>query len=209
MNRRRGLTPEDMHRAGIGERYWHVSLDAIPDTCEYKRVLRGWTERVKDAVEKGIGLMFLGEFRQGKTAAGIIGLKAVLAHGGTGLFIRADQLTKVIVEKERFDEDELFEDRMKGVDVLMIDDLGEEYSKEYGIGLVEQIIRYRYDRQRCLIITTNVKEKDLVAKYGAGLIKVMKSCLIPVVVSGTHWYEAEVRRVRSFLSDGKFSGESV
>lgn len=197
----RKLTNEDMIRMNVGKRYWHVSLDSIPEECDYKKKLWRFIKSLSSAISQGKGFLFCGDYRQGKTSASVILCKAVVSSGGTAYFIRSDELTKVVVESHWFDEDKTVLDRMREVDLLVIDDVGTEASKEYGESLVENLIRYRYDNLKSMVVTTNVGMPDLVSKYGQGVMKVMASMMVPVEVSGTHWYEEEVEKMKELFDE--------
>lgn len=127
----RELTPDDMRRICVGNRFWGVTVDKIPDSAAYKAMLKKYIENLKEHIEDGIGMLFEGKPRAGKTSAAVIIAKAVMAHSGTAFFIRADELTKAVIEKQQFDEDGMVADRMREVDLLVIDDLGEEHSKDF------------------------------------------------------------------------------
>lgn len=201
----REITPDDMRRIGVGERFWDVTLDQIPDTAAYKHKLKTYVDRVTECVREGVGLLLFGDLRMGKTSAAVIVAKAVVAHGGTAYMIRADEIQNAVMDKESFDEDPTVSERLTEVDLLIIDDLGQEHSKDFGRALLENVVRQRYDNKMPLIVTTNVPANLLEEKYGQAVFKVMRSMMLAVPVDGTSWFDKEVEKVKGFLEDG--SGE--
>ena len=193
----RDLTAEDMHRLGVGKRFWGVSKDAIPDGCEYKQSVLRYLETIKETVHEGTGLMFYGDYRQGKTSAAIIVAKAVVAHGGTAYFIRASELVSSVLEKHRFDDDQTIMERLHSVDILVIDDVGAEHTgaAQFNTSLLERLVRFRYDNKKPLIVTSNLAPLKLKEVYGEGTLKVMRSMMRLVEVSCPDWYTQEVQEI--------------
>lgn len=203
MERVRALVEADLQRMNIGKRFWGVHLSEIPKLAKYREVLEQFISRLKDAIDSGMGLFLYGDYRKGKTSAAAIVAKAVVAHGGTAFFIRADDLTRVVVERTAFDDEETVEERMRSVDLLIIDDLGSEHSREFGESLVERVVRWRYDHRKSLVVTVNVPAGKLEEKFNEGLMKVMRSMMSAVQVDGTTWFERERGEVKDFFQDGK------
>lgn len=199
----RELQPVDFRRMNVGRRYWNVALERIPEQASYRAALEKFIGRLKPAIEGGYGLVFYGPYRKGKTGASILLMKEVVSRGGTAYFLRADEVAGVTVEKTMFDEDQTVENRMKAVDLLVIDDLGTEATREAGAGMLERLIRWRYDSRKSLVVTTNASSEQLERKLTPGTLLVMKSVLSRVHVDGTTWLQEEVDDVTTF-----FGGES-
>lgn len=196
----RQLRPEDLRRMNVGKRFWNVALEKIPDQATYKQELTAYIERLKPAIEGGYGLMLNGPYRQGKTSSAVILMKAVVAHGGTAFFIRADEVAGVVIEKTRFDEDQTMEERMRSVDLLVIDDLGTDTTREVGAGLMERLIRWRYDTKKSLVVTANKSMEELARKFNEGTLMVMRSTMKAVRVDGMQWFDEESAGVKMFFN---------
>lgn len=196
----RELHAEDVVRIRIGPRHRNAKLSTIPDKCAYKAKLKKYLKSLKKFVERGIGLMLMGPLGAGKTAAAAIVAKAVAAHYGYAFMIRADDLQKAAIEKTDFDDYRTVWDRMKEVDLLVIDDVGSDHAKEFGIGVFESIVRWRYDRKLATVVTTNKSVKELTKVYGEGLVKVMERMMVKVIVEGTTWHEQEVKEINDLFN---------
>lgn len=195
----REITSTDMVRFGVGRTFWHASIDKIPDGAAYKEKLRTYLRGINTCVDQGIGLFLFGPLRSGKTSAATIVAKHVIGHNGTAFFIRANEITSAVVEKKAFDENETVEERMRSVDLLVIDDLGQEHSKEFGRDLVESFVRNRYDNKRSLIVTSNVTREELIKKYSESMVLVLESRSTPIKIEGVNWYEKEVMETQKVL----------
>lgn len=194
----RDLHPDDMRRMGVGKRFWHVSVDQIPETAHYRKELDRYLQNLEENVRSGVGMMFYGDYRKGKTSSAVILAKAVVAYGGTSYFIRSDDLVSSVLEKKEFDQDQTVMQRLDTVDLLVVDDLGAEHTgkSHFNVALLEKIVRYRYDNRKALVLTVNLSPKNLVEVYGEGTLKVIKSMMRVVEVDGTNWYEQEVSSIK-------------
>src|SRR5581483_3578577 len=105
---------------------------AIPDACAYKNYLEKYSARLDANVDEGVGLLLLGDHDHGKTGAAISVLKLALIAGYSGLFLEADRLQGLVIEKRIWFEDTSWMERAELVDVLVLDDLGMEHTKEFG-----------------------------------------------------------------------------
>lgn len=69
-------------------------------------------------------------------------------------------------------------------DILLLDDLGMEAVKEWGMEKIYNIINYRYEAMLPMIITTNLTSKELEAKIGQRSFSRIMSMCKPFVVNG-------------------------
>jgi len=184
----RELTKADMHRLRLGKRYWGCSIAQIPETAQYRKILTKYIDNLKENVESGNGILFYGKHGSGKTAAASILGKAVIAFGGTALFIEVQQLSDMKINKEMFDDETTLWQRMIEVDMLILDEIGGEHGKDWG--LLERIIRHRMNTCKTTIGTTN-KMKSLGEKYGEGLLSVIRTALLPIEIDEINWRKDE------------------
>lgn len=194
------ITEHDLARMGIGRQFWRVKLDEIPEKCAYKKAIHMWIDRMPEMLEKGIGLILHGAFRQGKTSAAAICMKALALHGGTAYMIRADHVAGAVVKAEMFDDEETIEQRCRVVDLLVIDDLVQGGGYEQTIAIMERLIRWRYDHRKCLFVTTNAPA-GIEKRYGDGTAMVLRSRCHPVKVDGTPFWEKEKNEVAEMFCD--------
>lgn len=201
------LTPQDIARANIGDRYIRVSIDEIPDDLVYKDVTRRYMESLPVRSTDGVGIIFMGDHDRGKTAAAVIVLKRALALGFTGLFLEADRLPTLTIEKRRFDNDQTWIERAETVDLLVLDDLGMEHRHEWGTSLVEGLLRIRHNKNRPTVVTTNIPETDLETRYGGGVMGVFKESYVPVLVEGKNWRAEKATALERIFGGGKSSAK--
>ena len=174
-----------------------MTFDQIPDSCAHKRVMRKYIEDSRANLCAGAGLLFYGEPDFGKTSSAIIIGKAALLEGFSVLFLPVDQIQSAIITKEPFDEEQSLISRARSCDLLILDDLGLESSKEFGKSAIEGLIRYRSNRRLSTIITMNLTPKKLDSIYGRAMKSVMTESIYPVPVDGKNWRKQQMDELKS------------
>ncbi len=169
--------------------YWAVELDKLPEGSAARRKIETWMSRLDNALRLGYGLIFHGDFRQGKTACLALCLMAAVESGKTGLFTRADEMVGAVMEREEYSELETLAQHMVSVDVLAIDDLGQEKFRDEGKAIIERVVRRRYDAQRAVLVSTNSLET--IDKAHGGICRLIRARCEPVELKGMAFFEAE------------------
>lgn len=182
---KRELTPPDYIRACISERFWDVTLDKIPATAAYKSVLSSYIKNLDQHLEAGNGLFLVGRHGSGKTGAALVAAKEFIARGGTALFLEEFKLVRNILDHVQFDASSNFRERMEDVHLLVVDDLGLA-SVSDNLHLTEEIIKYRFQRRRCVVITTNLTKSAFEARYPT-IADGLKEACETVVCEGVAW----------------------
>lgn len=133
------------------------------------------------------GLYVHGKSDQGKTGA----LSQVFLHylrqGAAGLWVQYNSLLRELRNFEDGHVDERI-DQCKHVEYLFIDDFGDPLAKEastYSRDVMMQIIDYRNNYGKPLLITSNCSPSELASQYHARLVKrILENCFV-VEVTGT------------------------
>ncbi len=192
---KRSLTREDLERMRVPVRYWNVRFDQITGKVwtddgriELMDVFRRYGEDLSGMVEKGFGLVLWGSNGNGKTSAAACFAKEYRRRGHTVLFMQAAELKRMVIDKERFDEDETYWDRASSVGVLILDDLGKGTMDTTGFGaeLIDELIRTRSAKNLVTFITSNVDPREWILKLGLkeSTIQTLKECALSVQVEG-------------------------
>lgn len=192
---KRELTETDYLRAGISERFWDVSLEKIPKTAEYRADLETYIKNLDDHLSAGDGLFIVGPHGTGKTGAAVVIAKEFIARGGTALFLEEFRLIGTILGSVQFDSLMSYRERMDDVHLLIVDDLGlAAYSDN--LHVTEEVIKYRFQRRRCTIVTTNLTKSDFEARYPTIADGLKEACL-NVVCKGIGWRDDNKRDLKS------------
>lgn len=108
--------------------------------------------------QMGKGLYLYGNTGTGKTYAGVCILKNALQKGYTAFFCTVEQYKAAI-----FNHEDDYISYIKENDFLLIDDYGREFNDSKGFidSQIDDLLRYRSDRYKSTIITSNTQTLDL------------------------------------------------
>jgi DNA replication protein DnaC len=190
LNEPKPLTKAHMIVAGVPEKYWEANLADYPDTYTGFSACRSFHNEVVDMLKDGIGLILHGPPGHGKTRMAVALLKQSMRHCASACFLEANQIQRSIINKDYelgIQSSRPVMELAEEVDLLVLDDLGAEHSKEWLKAQVEALLRFRIARKRSSIVTTNLGMKDLETIYGSGLSSVLKEALYPAKITGKDW----------------------
>jgi DNA replication protein DnaC len=145
-------------RANIPKRYQHCTFDNFRAYNESLKRGLGFARRVIDEFPLDRGLLLIGLPGVGKTHLAVATLRAWIEKGGTGLFYTTIDLMSALrgtySGSEKLTESEML-DRVGGVDMLVLDELGRERVTEWRDEILHLIVNARYSHRRATIFTTN------------------------------------------------------
>jgi DNA replication protein DnaC len=154
--------------AGIPKRYYDMSFTWLKENgtfpkenAEAYRIVNNYRQHLEENLSTGKGLILRGPAGTGKTSLGVCLLKEALAIGKGGLMISMPNLLDNMLTLSKGDSVAFmsYEQKLRNVPLLLLDDFGAEYSKsEWVAAKVESIIIDRYNRMRPIILTTNYSE---------------------------------------------------
>jgi DNA replication protein DnaC len=150
--------------AVIPRRYRDVSFDRPPVT-EIDPAIVAATRRfaltVDAQLDAGRGLWFMGPPGTGKTTLAMLVSKAASDAGRTVAIYSLPRLLNEIRDTHRAERSHIdLLDRLTGVDLLHIDDVGAERSTDWVLEELYSIVNARYEDQRSMVITTNILDRD-------------------------------------------------
>ena len=161
--------------AGIPKRYYSMSFDWLKkngkspkENTEAYRIVNDYRHNLKENLNTGKGLILRGPAGTGKTSLGVCLLKEALKIGKGCLMISMPNLLDNMLTLSKGDSVAFmsYEQKLRNVPLLLLDDFGAEYSKsEWVAAKVESIIIDRYNRMRPIIITTNYSDSWVEGNY--------------------------------------------
>jgi DNA replication protein DnaC len=97
----------------------------------------------------------------GKTTLAMLVSKAASDAGRTVAIYSLPRLLNEIRDTHRAERSHIdLLDRLTGVDLLHIDDVGAERSTDWVLEELYSIVNARYEEQRSVVITTNILDRD-------------------------------------------------
>jgi DNA replication protein DnaC len=176
----------------IPPRYRSVSFDQPPvtqmDELVVKRV-REYCDEIDRMLAEGRGLWFFGDAGTGKTTLAMLVSKTALeARHSVAIYSLPKLLARI---RRTFDADQgeqsysqLFE-RLTGVDLLHIDDLGAEQKTEWVLEQLYSLINERYEAGRAVVVTTNHDEEELKEQIGERIVSRLAEMCAPQPLYGS------------------------
>ena len=204
---RRKLTEEDLNRMRVPCRYWYVQPDQVSDESgkdggvSARAVTLTYLNRIIDMRRNGSGLLLWGVNGTGKTGMAVVIAKEFRRRGFPVLFAEAADLKRLVVSHEMFDEDQTLWDRALNVDVLVLDDVGKGVidTTEFGIRLIDELIRHRNANKLVTIMTTNMNVAQLTADLKPSSMAALKEHMVAVHVCGIDRRDAVCAEMTSTL----------
>lgn len=157
----------------LPKRYRGVSFDRPPVTEINPIVvgeIRSWIDSMDDNLDQGKGIWLMGDTGTGKTTLAMLVSKEALRRNHTvAIYSMPSLLTRIraTFDAEAGEESyaEFFE-RLCDVDLLHIDDLGAEKQTDWVLEQLYALINERYERQKSVVVTTNLTQEELEAQIG-------------------------------------------
>ena len=174
----------------IPAKYRGVSFDRPPvtqmDAFVVKRV-RDFCERLDENLDSGRGMWFFGSSGTGKTTLAMLISRTALESGRSvaiyslpKLLSRIRQTYDAEIGEQSYSQ---FFERLASVDLLHLDDLGVEKQTEWVLEQLYALINERYERQRSLIVTSNLEDDELEKQLGTRVVsRLVEICGDPVLL---------------------------
>lgn len=142
--------------SGMEDRYLHSSFETIEEDEENKVQIKSCKRYVSDfenMVKETQGLLLFGPCGTGKTLLACCICDALMRKGKEVLIIKTSEFVGM---SYNFDEKiaNLLE-RVKRVDLLVLDDYGTESDSDYSLQTVDNLVSTRYGTNKPFIVTTN------------------------------------------------------
>lgn len=152
---------DSMRRTGFPDAEMREWTFAKSDHTDQKNenIARKYVENFDAMREQGTGLLLCGQVGTGKSFLAAAIANELISQGTPCLMTNFSRIISRISEK--FGGDQKYLDNLNRFDLLIIDDLGAERDSEYMWEKVMAVIDARYRAGLPLIVTTNLKPKDL------------------------------------------------
>lgn len=161
-----------MKSAGFSGRQMEYELQGIVMHRGNRLALeqvKKYLQQLDENRKKGIGIYLCGDVGCGKTHLAVAVAKEAIRAGWS---VKFTALIDLLLEMRRCFDDGKSEETVLGsccgVDFLVLDDLGKENPKEWGLSVLYNIINERYESRRPVILTSNYAPGELVRRLSVG-----------------------------------------
>jgi len=185
---RRTVSPADWQASNVPEGKWGVGLDAIPQGLPFVGRVRAYVEGLRANIEAGMGLILWGPYRGGKSCVAAAAVGEAMAHGLEPYWIDAFDVADASISRSCWRRD-----NMRGAPLLVLDDLGmesqDERRGEFPREKIRALLKYRLERLRPVVITTNMSLAEVRKVYGDKTWALLQEYTDDVLVKGAedHW----------------------
>jgi DNA replication protein DnaC len=166
--------------AVIPRKYRGVSFDRPPVTEIVEpvvRAVRGYVRDIDGRLDAGDGLWLEGDVGTGKTTLAMLVSRSALDAGRS---VAIYSLPRLLAEiRATFEADSEgsyvdFLDRLARVDLLHVDDVGAERTSPWVLEQLYAIVNARYEDERAILITTNLRLEELEEQITARTVSRLK-----------------------------------
>ena len=196
--------------AKIPTEYWELSLD---DLTEVKPegiigLVEHYTDKLKVATKKSLGLMFMGPNGRGKTSLQCAIGKEAIVKGYSVQYFTAQQYIEAVKAKDT----ELLGEYESG-QIILFDELDKVYisrTTNFVTKTLEEFLRRMISNGCAFIICTNLLETDLVSMFGESTMSMLRGHLNFITVAGSDFRETQKTDWLSRLeADVDYSNEHI
>jgi DNA replication protein DnaC len=196
----------------IPAKYRGVSFERPPVTQiddAAVSLVRDFCVEIDSNLEAGRGLWFFGDPGTGKTTLAMLVSRMALEAGRS---VAIYSLPKLLARIRRTYDAEAgeqsyteFFERLTGVDLLHLDDLGAESRTEWVIEQLYALLNERYETKRSVLVTTNRDEQGLRREVGDRTVSRVAEMCEPIPMFGED-QRVSLSVVDASSSRGAFSG---
>jgi DNA replication protein DnaC len=156
----------------LPKRFREVSFEREPIAsmnASLIREVRTYVRSIRERLDEGRGIWFVGGVGTGKTTLAMLISKAAMEADRTVAIYSLPRLLALL--RDTYDDDAQYSlneliDRLCSVDLLHIDDVGAEQSSPWVLEQLYTIVNTRYEDGKALLLTTNLDRKALVEQIG-------------------------------------------
>jgi len=129
--------------------------------------VRRYVRDIDANLDAGRGLWLMGDVGTGKTTLAMIVSKAAIDAGHSVVIYSLPRLLNLIRAAIETEAGMIgFLEQLAAVDLLHIDDLGAENTTEWVLEQLYSIVNSRYEDERAMIVTTNLRYDELIEQLG-------------------------------------------
>lgn len=164
--------------------YGNTDLKEVRDFCE------DYVENVEVNIEEGRGIFFYGSNGVGKSFLSCIILKEVYRHRYSCRRVTFSQYISAYTESWGATKDEKdvsnqdLLDKYKGVEFLVLEEIGKEIDSKIAKSILEDLLRYREEHGLVTFICSNITPKEIAEIYGASIMSIIKGSMTPIKIVG-------------------------
>jgi len=172
--------------AGIPSEYWTQWLPNMDVDPVAKKLVVDYLQFFENALQRGLGLAFLGPLGVGKTSLMCAIGKAAILEGLPTVYTTAQRYLDSVYDSATDDEATL-PARVRSAQVILLDELDKVYVKDGSSWVrkqLEDLFRRTVPYHKVLVLATNFEEEDITATFGESVASLLRGHLKFVNLTG-------------------------
>lgn len=155
-----------------------------------KKFMEQYVENIVDNVENSKGICFMGSNGVGKSYLSCIVLKEAYRHRYSCRRVTFSSYISAYTESWRVSKSEIsvveqdLIDKYKGVEFLVLEEIGKEIDSKIAKPILEDLLRYREEKGLCTIICTNLTPDTLKDLYGESVCSLINGNMTVIIIDG-------------------------
>ena len=178
---------------GVPKKYTSKTLKDFSDygskdLAVIKKFCGEYIDNLEDNIEDNRGIFFYGSNGVGKSFLSCIILKEAYRHRYSCRRVTCSSYINAYTESwgAKKDDKEVIEadllDKYKGVEFLVLEEIGKEIDSKIAKPILEDLLRYREEYGLVTIICSNITPKVIEEVYGASIVSIIKGCMTPIKI---------------------------
>lgn len=179
---------------GVPKHFCKATLDdfkVYEGVREVKVFVQDYINRLYENVEENRGIFFCGSNGVGKSMLSCIILKEAYRRRYSCRRVTFSQYINYYTEawnvRDKNEKDALetdFYEQYKGVEFLVLEEIGKEIDSKIAKPILEDLLRYREEHGLVTIICSNIPMKVVEETYGPSVASLCKGHMTPVTIVG-------------------------
>ena len=156
-----------------------------------KKFVQEYIDNLYDNFEENRGIFFCGSNGVGKSMLSSIILKEAYRRRYTCRRVTFSQYIGYYTEawnvRDKKEKDALesdFYEQYKGVEFLVLEEIGKEIDSKIAKPILEDLLRYREEHGLVTIICSNITMKVIEETYGPSIASLCKGHMTPIIIKG-------------------------
>ncbi|HHY42548.1 MAG TPA: ATP-binding protein [Thermoanaerobacterales bacterium] len=194
MKKKQERISELLAKSGLGKRFRRRTFENFEIKDKNQGAYNKAIEFAGEFPKTRKGLLITGPVGTGKTHLAAAIANYLIQQLYTVLFGNITDIVTLVKSTYSKDSEvtelQIIDALTKDVDLLVIDDLGKEYSTPNTRTLLYQVINRLYEDEKPIVITTNYNAENLKAKYGEqgeAIVSRITEMTVPIILAGDDW----------------------
>lgn len=190
---RESISAESLVLMGVPKKYTSKTFKDFKDygsksLKEIKNFCVDYVNNIVDNFEENRGIFFYGSNGVGKSFLSCIILKEAYRHRYSCRRVTFSSYISAYTESwgANKDDREVIEanllDRYKGVEFLVLEEIGKEIDSKIAKPILEDLLRYRDEHGLVTIICSNIAPSIIEEEYGASITSIIRGCMTPIKI---------------------------